>query len=115
VLLEIVDNAGEKMKLAAPKTPNDYFEATEYAVTNAYDGLAACWQQVLKAQAYESRPTKKEGMLVYSPPTTPEEREALRRSIASYERYAAMAVIVCVRARAFTSAVVQRRGPRRSA
>jgi len=75
------------MKITSPKSADQYFEDTEHAVKHAYAGLGSCWRHVEEARKDMPPPIKKDGMLHYLPPETPEEKARLERSLASYKKY----------------------------
>ena len=74
-------------KLTTPKSPDEYFQKTEFAVKHAYDGIAACWAYFQKGCTFMEPPVREGEMLVYSPPTTPEGKAKLKHGIELQRKY----------------------------
>jgi len=66
------------MKLAIPKTPAEYFQKTEHAVSHAYNGLHSCWLYYQQALQHTT---------VFEPPKTPEEQARLDRRLEVVGKY----------------------------
>ena len=76
------------MKLVIPATPDEYFQHTEYAVRHAYTGLHECGSYYRQAVQLMPPPMERDGMHVYPPAETPEEKEQAARVGELFDKWA---------------------------
>ena len=75
-------------KIAIPVTPDEYFQETRYAVRLAYTGLHACGSYYRQAVQHMRPPVERDGMRVYLPEETPEEKEQDARVGELFDKWA---------------------------